>query len=350
MIFRQLFDPVSSTYTYLLAGHTGGEALIIDPVIEEVERYAELLGEFDLRLVKALDTHLHADHVSGLGALRDRFKCITVMGAESSVDTVSMRVQDGAAVDIEGLELRAMHTPGHTDDSYCYLLPDRVFTGDTLLIGGSGRTDFQNGDAAEQYRSIFGKLLQLADDTLVFPGHDYNGRTVSTIAEERKLNPRLQVRSIEDYVVLMDNLDLPDPKLMDTAVPANMSIGIKQQAGNRGLGVDDALALKSSPGVVLVDLREDAERALDGVIEDSLHVPYGGLERRLGPGGDLGELLAHEGRRVVFYCSFGERSALAVKMAGECGFAAAYHIMGGMAAWKGAKAPLIGAGGEPEGS
>ena len=150
MIFRQLFDPVSCTYTYLLAGHAGGEALIIDPVLDGIERYAELLDELELRLVKAMDTHLHADHVSALGALRDRFNCITVMGAESTVDTVSMRVREGDAVHIEGLELLAMYTPGHTDDSYCYLLPDRVFTGDTLLIGGSGRTDFQNGDAAEQ--------------------------------------------------------------------------------------------------------------------------------------------------------------------------------------------------------
>ena len=349
MIFRQLFDPVSCTYTYLLAGHAGGEALTIDPVLDGVERYAELLGELDLRLVKALDTHRHADHVSGLGALRDRFNCITVMGAESTVDTVSMRVRDGDAVEIEGLELGAMHTPGHTDDSYCFGLPDRVFTGDTLLIGGSGRTDFEGGDAAEQYRSIFGKLLLLADETLVFPGHDYNGRTVSTIAEERRLNPRLQVRTLEDYVAIMDALDLPDPKLMDTAVPANRSIGIEQSAGDRGLGVDDALMLRSSPGVVFVDLREDRERARDGVIPDSLHVPYGGLEPRLGPGGDLAELLAPEGRRVVFYCSYGERSALAVKMARECGHGAAYHIMGGMEAWKGAQAPVIGAAGKAEG-
>ena len=187
----------------------------------------------------------------------------------------------------------------------------------------------------------------LADDTLVFPGHDYNGRAVSTIAEERRLNPRLQVRTLEDYVAIMDNLDLPDPKLMDTVVPANRSIGMWQQAGDRGLGIDDVLVLRSNPGVVLVDLREDSERARDGIIPDSLHVPYGGLERRLGPGGDLGELLAHEGRRVVFYCYYGERSALAVKMAGECGFGAAYHIMGGMEAWKGAQAPV--AGGKPEG-
>ena len=345
MIFRQLFDPLSSTYTYLLAAHAGGEALIIDPVLEEVERYAELLDELDLRLVKALDSHLHADHVSALGALRDRFNCITVMGAESPVDTVSMRVRDGDGVHIEGLELRCMYTPGHTDDSYCFLSPDRVFTGDTLLIGGSGRTDFQNGDAAEQYRSLFGKLLLLADETLVFPGHDYNGRTVSSIAEERRLNPRLQVRTLEDYVSIMDNLDLPDPKLMDTAVPANRSIGLGQQAGGRGLGVGDVLVLRSDPGVVLVDLREDTERVRDGVIPDSLHVPYGGLERHLGPGGDLAQLLAHEGRRMVFYCSYGERSALAVKMARESGFGAAYHIMGGMEAWRKAAAPV--AGGKP---
>ena len=317
-------------------------------MLEGVERYAEILDEHGLRLVKALDTHLHADHVSGLGQLRDRFNCVTVMGRESSVDTVSMRVRDGDVVEIEGLELQAIYTPGHTDDSYCFLLPDRVFTGDTLLIGGSGRTDFQNGDAAAQYRSIFEKLLLLQDETLVFPGHDYNGRTVSTIAEERSLNPRLQVRTLEDYVAIMDNLDLPDPKLMDTAVPANRRIGMWQSVGDRGLGVGEARRLTSSPGVVLVDLREDRERARDGVIPDSLHVPYGGLEQRLGPGGDLGELLAPEGRRVVFYCSYGERSALAVKMARESGLRTAYHIMGGMEAWKGADAPVIGTGGQDD--
>ena len=183
MIFRQLFDAASSTYTYLMASRRGGEALIIDPVLERVDRYLKLIEELDLRLVKAVDTHLHADHITGLGALRDRTKCITVMGEQSQVDVVSMRVADGDRLDIEGVSLGVIYTPGHTDDSYCFTLNDRVFTGDTLLIRGTGRTDFQNGDARAQYESIFNRLLKLPEETLVFPGHDYKGDSVSTIGE-----------------------------------------------------------------------------------------------------------------------------------------------------------------------
>ncbi len=181
MIFRQLFDSVSCTYTYLIASRRGGEALIIDSVLEKVDRYIQLLDELDLKLVKAIDTHVHADHITGLGALRDRTRCITVMGQESQVDVVSQRVSDGDRIDIEGLSLTVIYTPGHTDDSYCFLMGDRVFTGDTLFIRGTGRTDFQHGDARAQYDSIFNKLLTLPSETLVYPGHDYKGDTVSTI-------------------------------------------------------------------------------------------------------------------------------------------------------------------------
>ncbi|MBN9510789.1 MAG: MBL fold metallo-hydrolase, partial [Alphaproteobacteria bacterium] len=197
MLFRQLFDATSSTYTYLLASRRGGEALIIDPVLEKVDRYLKLIEELDLKLVKAVDTHLHADHVTGLGALRDRSRCITVMGEQSKVDVVSMRVGEGDALRIEGVSFDVMYTPGHTDDSYSFLLADRVFTGDTLLIRGTGRTDFQNGDARAQYESLR-RLLRLPDETLVFPAHDYKGDTVSTIGEERRYNPRLQVGSVEE--------------------------------------------------------------------------------------------------------------------------------------------------------
>ena len=169
MIFRQLFDPVSSTYSYLLASRRGGEALIIDPVLDRVDRYLQLLRELDLRLVKAVDSHVHADHITGLGALRDRTRCITVMGQKSAVDVVSMRVGEGDRIEVEGLSLEVLHTPGHTDDSYSFVMDDRVFTGDTLLIRGTGRTDFQNGDPVAQYHSIFGKLLKLPEDTLVYP-------------------------------------------------------------------------------------------------------------------------------------------------------------------------------------
>src|SRR5436853_1045115 len=228
MIFRQLFDSVSGTYTYLLASRRGGEALIIDPVIEKVERYVQLITELDLKLVKAVDTHLHADHITGLGALRDRTHCITVMGEHSKVDVVSMRIAEGDKLTIEGLALDVIYTPGHTDDSYSFRLPDRVFTGDTLLIRGTGRTDFQNGDPRAQYDSIFNKLLKQPDEMLVFPAHDYKGDTVSSIGEEKAYNPRLQVKSSDEYAALMNSLNLPNPKMMDVAVPANMRVGLAQ--------------------------------------------------------------------------------------------------------------------------
>src|ERR1700693_4741900 len=217
MISRQLFDSLSSTYSYLLASRPGGEALIIDPVLEKVDRYLQLVTELDLKLVKALDTHLHADHITGLGALRDRTHCITVMGERTKANVVSMRLGDGDKLTIEGLALDAIYTPGHTDDSYSFKMQDRVFTGDTLLIRGTGRTDFQNGDPRAQYDSIFNKLLRLPDETMVFPAHDYKGETVSTIGEEKAFNPRLQVKSVEQYAELMNNLNLPNPKMMDVA-------------------------------------------------------------------------------------------------------------------------------------
>src|SRR5471030_879049 len=263
MIFRQLFDSVSGTYSYLLASRPGGEALILDPVLEKADRYCQLLRELDLKLVKAVDTHLHADHVTGLGELRDRTRCITIMGEQSKADVVAMRVADGDRVTIEGITLDVMYTPGHTDDSYSYLMGDRVFTGDTLLIRGTGRTDFQNGSARAQYDSIFGRLLKLPDETMVFPAHDYKGDTVSTIGEEKRYNPRLQVRSAEEYIELMGNLNLPNPKMMDVAVPANMRQGLVQaEIARRGWAVSaaDAKGLIGRSDTVLVDLRERAER------------------------------------------------------------------------------------------
>src|ERR1700740_1867982 len=229
MIFRQLFDSTSGTYTYLLASRPGGEAMIIDPVLEKVDRYLQLIRELDLKLVKAVDTHMHADHITGIGALRDRTHCITVMGEQTKADVVSMRLADGDKLTIEGLSLDVISTPGHTDDSYSFIMPDRVFTGDTLLIRGTGRTDFQNGDPRAQYESLFGRLLKLPDATLVYPAHDYKGDTVSTIGEEKAYNPRLQVNSIGEDAKLMHNLKLPNPKMMDVAVPSNVKIGLAQE-------------------------------------------------------------------------------------------------------------------------
>jgi glyoxylase-like metal-dependent hydrolase (beta-lactamase superfamily II)/rhodanese-related sulfurtransferase len=344
MIFRQLFDSVSGTYSYLLASRAGGEALILDPVLEKADRYCQLLRELDLRLVKAVDTHLHADHVTGLGELRDRTQCITIMGEQSKADVVSMRVSDGDRVTIEGLSLDVMYTPGHTDDSYSYLMGDRVFTGDTLLIRGTGRTDFQNGSSRAQYESIFNRLLKLPEDTLVFPAHDYKGDTVSTIGEEKRYNPRLQVRSVDEYIELMANLKLPNPKMMDVAVPANMHVGLHQEdLAKQGLALTarDAINSLGRPDILLVDLRETSERAKHGTISGAMHAPYPGIAESLQPGGMLREVAAATGRRVVFFCAFGERSAMAVAAAKNAGLANTAHIEGGIDAWKKVGGPVV---------
>src|SRR5215469_12606619 len=343
MIFRQLFDSASGTYSYLLASRRGGEALIIDPVLEKVDRYLQLVRELDLKLVKAIDTHLHADHITGLGALRDRTHRITVMGEQTHADVVSMRVAEGDRVDIEGLRLDVLYTPGHTDDSYSFLLPDRVFTGDTLLIRGTGRTDFQNGDPRAQYDSIFNKLLKLPESTLVYPAHDYKGDTVSTIGEEKSFNPRLKVKSMDEYAELMNNLKLPNPKMMDVAVPANMRVGLHQEEIVRrdcAWTAQHAIGMAGRPDVVLIDLRERAERERHGVIPGSLHVPYPNLEENTAPGGMLHALATATGKRLLFYCAFGERSAMAVQSAQDAGLSSSCHLQGGLAAWKAAGGPI----------
>ncbi|HSW13115.1 MAG TPA: MBL fold metallo-hydrolase [Solimonas sp.] len=225
MLFRQLFDRESSTYSYLLASRPGGAALLIDPVREQTEAYLQLLQQLDLRLVIAVDTHTHADHVTALGELRGATQCVTMMGDRTQAECVSARFRDGESIRVDDLQLRALYTPGHTDESFSLVMDDRVFTGDALLIRGSGRTDFQNGDAHAAYDSLFNKLLRLPDETRVYPGHDYRGWTVSTIGEERRWNPRLQVRSAEEYAALMASLKLPNPRLMDVAVQANLRCG-----------------------------------------------------------------------------------------------------------------------------
>jgi sulfur dioxygenase len=343
MIFRQLFDSVSGTYTYLIASRQGGEALVIDPVLEKVDRYLQLVRELDLKLVKAVDTHLHADHITGLGALRDRTHCITVMGAQTKADVVSMRVSDGERIEIEGLNLKVLYTPGHTDDSYSFHMGDRVFTGDTLLIRGTGRTDFQNGSARAQYDSIFGRLLKLPEDTLVYPAHDYKGDTVSTIGEEKLFNPRLKVKSVDEYIDLMNNLKLPNPKMMDVAVPANMHVGLHQdEIARKGWAVQaaEAVVLCGRPDVAIVDLREKSEREKHGSIPGAMHVPYPEMQENISIGGLLHELAATTGKRILFYCAFGERSAMAVQAAQDAGIKTAYHIAGGIDAWKKASGPL----------
>jgi len=293
--------------------------------------------------VKAIDTHLHADHITGLEALSERTRCITVMGEQSKAEVVSIRVGDGDRVDIEGLSLEALYTPGHTDDSYSFIMPDRVFTGDTLLIRGTGRTDFQNGDPRAQYDSLFGRLLKLPDETLVYPAHDYKGDTVSTIGEERTFNPRLQVKSVDEYVSLMNSLNLPNPKMMDVAVPANMRIGLARDiVTGRGwtLTAEEAKKFLGKPDVALIDLREDQERRKDGIIPGSLHVPYPDVEESLKAEGLLQQLGKAGGKHLIFFCTYGQRSAMAVQAAQAAGLSTARHIRGGLQAWRQAEGPL----------
>ena len=221
MIFNQLFDDKSSTYTYIISSGKGREALIIDPVIEHTKKYIKILKDLELKLVKVIDTHIHADHISGLNELNKQTECTRIMGEGSESEVIDLRVKENEKVKIEGVELITLYTPGHTKCSYSYLMNDRVFTGDTLLINGSGRTDFQGGSAMEQYDSIFNKLLKLPDKTLVYPAHDYNGKKFSTVESERNNNPRLQVSSSDEYIQIMNNLKLANPKMMDIAVPAN---------------------------------------------------------------------------------------------------------------------------------
>ncbi len=225
MIFKQVFDNKSSTYTYLIASAKGREAVIIDPVIENVESYIKLLQELDLKLVKVIDTHIHADHVTGASKLKQVTNCSTLMGEHTPADAVEIKVKDDEIIKIDQIEIKAMYTPGHTSDSYSFLMKNYLFSGDTLLINGTGRTDFQNGSSKDAYNSIFNRLLKLPEDTILYPGHDYNGKKFSTIGNEKKFNPRLQVKNVDEYVELMSNLNLAKPQLIDTNVSRNIKLG-----------------------------------------------------------------------------------------------------------------------------
>ena len=222
MVFEQLFDIKSSTYTYIISSGKGREALIIDPVIEHTDEYIKILKNLELKLVKVIDTHIHADHITGLNELNKRTNCTRIMGEKSKSEVVDVRLKDNEKIKVESIELETIYTPGHTDCSYSYLMNDRVFTGDTLLINGTGRTDFQNGSPYDAYDSLFNKLLKLPEKTLVFPAHDYNGKKNSTIENEKNNNPRLQVSSKEEYAEIMDNLNFANPKMMDATVSANL--------------------------------------------------------------------------------------------------------------------------------
>jgi len=267
-----------------------------------------------------------------------------VMGEQSPVDIVSMRVRDSDPLTIEGLTLTAVHTPGHTSESYSFLMDDRVFTGDTLLIRGTGRTDFQNGDPYDQYHSLFDRLLRLPGQTLVYPGHDYKGDTVSTIEEEKAYNPRLQVTSAQQYAEIMNNLNLPNPKMMDVAVPENLKLGLMLDAQRRVPSVTIEQVIEKWPDFEgqLVDLREAGERGREGVIPGAMHIPYGQFAAACGASGPLAGLTRNG--RILLYCAVGERSTLAVEIATESGLSNVLHMPGGFRAWKAAGGPVESAG------
>ena len=225
MIFKQLFDNISSTYTYLIASKKGREALIIDPVLENVQNYIQILNELDLKLVKVIDTHIHADHITGASKLNEKTNCSTVMGEHTPADTVKIKVKNNEIINVDGLKIRTIYTPGHTKDSYSFLMNNHLFSGDALLINGTGRTDFQGGSPQDSYESIFNKLLKLPEETLLYPGHDYKGESVSSIGKEKQINPRLQVSNMEEYVEIMNKLNLSKPNLMDTNVTRNIKLG-----------------------------------------------------------------------------------------------------------------------------
>ena len=338
MLFRQLFDKTSSTFTYLIASSKGREALIIDPVLENVDKYIHLLKKLDLKLVKVIDTHIHADHVSGIAELRDQTNCVTIMGDKTAANIVSMQVSDEELIKIDGLELRALFTPGHTSESFSFLMNDRVFTGDTLLIGGTGRTDFQNGDPLDSYNSIFNKLLKLKDNILVYPAHDYKGNTVSTILKEKKLNPRLQVKSSAEYIKIMNNLSLPSPKLMDVAIPKNLKMGIDldTQKLNNGVKAHSFKKYLTESDILLIDIREQCEIDKIGKIKNSIIVPFPEVNEYL----KINKIKL-KNKKILFYCAIGQRSALTIKISKAQEYKNCLHLIGGIKEWANAGFNLV---------
>jgi len=334
MIFKQLFDQNSSTFTYIVANRIGGEALIIDPVLENSQKYINLLEKLDVKLLKAIDTHIHADHFSALPYLRDSLNCVTVMGEQSKADIVSIRIKDNDNISIDGINLRAIYTPGHTDDSYCFSMDNILFTGDTLLIRGTGRTDFQNGDPALQYESLFKKILKFPDNTVIYPGHDYKGDTVSTIYEERKFNPRLQIKNKEEYINLMNNLNLPNPKMMDLVIPKNEKIGFKQEfVEKNNLSLNHSIAKKKLKKYFFVDLRDESEIKSEGKIENSIHISYSDFILNSFEAIRKINDLKQSKEQVVLYCAHGERTAIILEKFSEK-LKNVKHLKGGFTKWK----------------
>jgi len=339
----QLFDPASSTYTYLLFDPESHQAIIIDPVDTQIARDLEVLRQYGLSLVWAIETHAHADHITSAGQLAELAGAKTAAPAGCGVTTASVQLQDGDVLSFGAEQIRALHTPGHTAGSMSFLWRDHVFTGDTLLINGCGRTDFQSGSAQAMFNSLTQVLFKLPDNTTVWPGHDYQGRTKSTIGHERANNSRVAGKTIEEFVAVMASLNLPPPKRIAEAVPANLASGLRHDvhAGHSAqIYPAEGYAGDVSPAfawhwvqegdAVLVDVRTDAERAWVGFVPDAVAVTWKHWPgMAMNPNFDA-EMLAAvpAGKKVVLLCRSGVRSVAAAKRATELGLQA-FNILEG---------------------
>ncbi len=328
MIFHQLFDPASSTYTYILADDTTLDAVIIDPVLEQRERDLKVLRDANLKLKWILDTHVHADHVTGANALKIATGAFTAVGEACGATGFDHPLNDGDTIEFGDESLRVIATPGHTPGSMCFVWRDRVFTGDTLLIGGCGRADFQNGDAHALYTSITQQLFTLGDAMRVFPAHDYKGRTESSIGAERAANPRLAGTTEDDFVALMAALNLPRPKRIDEAVPLNRNAGALAEGDAPWASVQVtalSAALRSDDRALLLDLSDDIHFAQSHVA--------GAVPVRHDDFGHMSQLAAGCGK-LYLICRVGRRSMLAARELATRGIHNAVNVAGGMHAWK----------------
>ena len=359
MIFRQIFDEATWTYTYLIADPVSKEALFIDPVNTHIDDYIALLQDLGLQLKYSLETHVHADHITASGLLRQRLGAETGVSSLCGAETADVQIQDGQIFELgEGEQIKVIATPGHTPGSISFLWRDRIMTGDSLLIGGCGRTDFQGGDAGALYDCITQRLFILPDDTLVYPGHDYKERWVSNIWQERTTNPRLAGKTREQFIDIMNNLNLPKPKLIDEAVPANRYCGLdedeRQDAVERRdssqpqritqstqdlvnhakqqiteINVEKSRQLLKAGNITLVDCREESEYEA-GHINNALFLPRGVLEFKLNSTAELADKFAP----VLLYCRSGNRSALAALTMQELGYTHVMSMAGGYESWK----------------
>ncbi|MDD5577650.1 MAG: MBL fold metallo-hydrolase [Methylobacter sp.] len=358
MIFKQLFDPETWTYTYLIADPVSKEAVLIDPVNTQLDAYIALLEDQGLRLKYTLETHVHADHITASGLLRQRLGAATAVSQLCGAETADIQIQDGDVFEFGGEQIKVIATPGHTRGSLSFLWRDRVFTGDSLLIGGCGRTDFQGGDAAAQYDGITQRLFTLPDETLVYPGHDYQQHWVSSIRQERTTNPRLAGKSREQFIEIMAQLNLPKPRLIDEAVPANRRCGLEENERQEAvvaieakrpvrhdLSPQDLVAeakqhitevpvatakqLLAEGHIVLVDVREESEYAASHV-DNALLLPRGVLEFKIGGMPEL----ADKSKALLIYCRTGGRSALASQTLQQLGYTNVLSMAGGFEAWQ----------------